>query len=37
LRKYGYDRPPRNWDELDRMAKRIQAGERAKGKKDFWG
>ena len=37
LRKYGYDHPPRTWDELERMAKRIQAGERAKGKKDFWG
>ena len=37
LRKYGYDHPPRTWDELERMAKRIQAGERAKGRKDFWG
>jgi len=37
LRKYGYDHPPRTWDELERMAKRIQEGERAKGKKDFWG
>jgi len=37
LRKYGYDHPPRTWDELERMAKRIQAGERAEGKKDFWG
>src|SRR5262249_15924920 len=37
LRKYGYDHPPRTWNELERMAKRIQAGERAEGKKDFWG
>jgi len=37
LREYGYDHPPRTWSELERMAKRIQAGERAKGKKDFWG
>jgi len=37
LRKYGYDHPPGSWDELERMAERIQAGERAAGKKDFWG
>jgi trehalose/maltose transport system substrate-binding protein len=37
LRKYGYEHPPRTWDELERMATRIQAGERAGGKKDFWG
>jgi trehalose/maltose transport system substrate-binding protein len=37
LDEYGYDHPPRTWDELERMASRIQAGERAKGKKDFWG
>lgn len=37
LREYGYDRPPVTWDELERMAIRIQEGERAKGKKDFWG
>jgi trehalose/maltose transport system substrate-binding protein len=37
LRQYGYDHPPKTWDELERMAKRIQDGERAKGKKDFWG
>src|SRR5260370_536565 len=37
LREYGYDRPPKTWDELQRMAVRIQTGERAKGKKDFWG
>ena len=37
LREYGYDHPPRTWDELERMAARIQTGERAKGKRDFWG
>jgi trehalose/maltose transport system substrate-binding protein len=37
LRQYGYDRPPRTWDELERMAERIQIRERAKGNKDFWG
>ena len=37
LARYGYKTPPRTWDELEKMASRIQAGERAKGKKDFWG
>ena len=37
LRKYGYPEPPKTWDELEAMAARIQAGERAKGQKDFWG
>jgi trehalose/maltose transport system substrate-binding protein len=37
LRKYGYAAPPKIWGELENMAKRIQAGERAKGNKDFWG
>jgi trehalose/maltose transport system substrate-binding protein len=37
LRLYGYHQPPRTWDELETMAARIQAGERAKGKRDFWG
>jgi trehalose/maltose transport system substrate-binding protein len=37
LKRYGYREPPRTWDELDTMAAHIQAGERAKGKKDFWG
>src|SRR5216683_738091 len=27
LRQYGYREPPRTWDELERMAARIQAGE----------
>ena len=37
LRQYGYREPPKTWDELETMAARIQAGERAKGKKQFWG
>ena len=37
LQRYGYRDPPRTWDELEIMAARIQAGERAKGKKQFWG
>jgi trehalose/maltose transport system substrate-binding protein len=37
LRDYGYPSPPKTWQELETMAKRIQAGERAKGRKDFWG
>jgi trehalose/maltose transport system substrate-binding protein len=37
LREYGYRHPPETWDELESMAARIQAGERAKGRKDFWG
>jgi trehalose/maltose transport system substrate-binding protein len=37
LREYGYDHPPRTWTELETMAERIQTGERAKGKQDFWG
>src|SRR6266403_754865 len=37
LQKYGYREPPKTWDELEVMATRIQAGERAKGVKDFWG
>ena len=37
LREYGYGGPPKTWDELETMAKRIQAGARAKGNKDFWG
>jgi len=37
LREYGYSQPPATWDELERMAKRIQDGERAKDKKNFWG
>jgi trehalose/maltose transport system substrate-binding protein len=37
LKRYGYREPPKTWDELETMATRIQAGERAKGQKDFWG
>ncbi|MGA7109947.1 MAG: extracellular solute-binding protein [Terracidiphilus sp.] len=37
LRRYGYHDPPKTWDELEAMARRIQAGERARGVKDFWG
>jgi trehalose/maltose transport system substrate-binding protein len=37
LHQYGYDHPPKTWDELESMAQRIQAGERARGHKDFWG
>jgi trehalose/maltose transport system substrate-binding protein len=37
LRAYGYDHPPTTWDELEKMAARIQAGERAKGQQNFWG
>jgi trehalose/maltose transport system substrate-binding protein len=37
LRRYGYRGPPKTWDELEATASRIQAGERARGNKDFWG
>ena len=37
LRKYGYSSPPRTWDELESMAKRIQNGERRGGNPSFWG
>lgn len=36
LQAYGYQAPPDTWDELEKMAARIQKGERSKGKKDFW-
>jgi trehalose/maltose transport system substrate-binding protein len=37
LREYGFVHPPRTWSELEKMAARIQEGERAKGSKKFWG
>jgi trehalose/maltose transport system substrate-binding protein len=37
LQRYGYRRPPESWDELEKMAARIQAGERKRGDKKFWG
>ena len=35
LEKYGYKEPPKTWEELTEMAKKIQDGERAAGKPDF--
>jgi trehalose/maltose transport system substrate-binding protein len=37
LQQYGYREPPRTWEELETMSARMQAGERAKGRKEFWG
>jgi trehalose/maltose transport system substrate-binding protein len=37
LRRYGYSGPPQTWEELERMAVRIQAGERARGQNNLWG
>lgn len=37
LRKYGFSGPPKSWDELEKMAIRIQNGERQAGKSNFWG
>jgi trehalose/maltose transport system substrate-binding protein len=37
LKKYGYQHPPHTWDELGRMAKVIQKGERKAGAANFWG
>lgn len=37
LRAYGYPAPPATWNELEKMATRIQQGERSKGNQDFWG
>ncbi len=36
LNKYGYDKPPATWEELEEMAGTIQAGERETNP-DFWG
>jgi len=37
LREYGYRYPPRDWDGFEKVALQIQTGERAKGRKNFWG
>jgi trehalose/maltose transport system substrate-binding protein len=37
LEKYGFKEPPKTWEELTEMAKKIQDGERAAGKGDFQG
>jgi trehalose/maltose transport system substrate-binding protein len=37
LEKYGYSEPPKTWDELETMAKKIQDGEVMAGKENFWG
>ena len=37
LREYGFNHPPRTWDEMESMAGRIQAGERRKGKQRLLG
>ncbi len=37
LKKYRYHGPPQTWAELEKMAFRIQQGERAMGDKNFWG
>jgi trehalose/maltose transport system substrate-binding protein len=37
LRKYGYGEPPKTWNELEKIALRIQTGERNGGNKNFWG
>jgi trehalose/maltose transport system substrate-binding protein len=37
LTKYGYHIPPQTWSELEKMAFRIQEGERSSGDKNFWG
>lgn len=37
LQKYGYSGPPKTWEDLTTMAKKIQDGERAAGNSNFWG
>jgi trehalose/maltose transport system substrate-binding protein len=37
LHKYGYVHAPETWGELEKMAARLQKGERAAGNADFWG
>lgn len=36
LSKYG-EKPPETWNDLERIARKIQDGERADGNSDFWG
>jgi trehalose/maltose transport system substrate-binding protein len=36
LEKYGFDGPPKTWDQLEEMAMKIQEGEKADNP-DFWG
>jgi trehalose/maltose transport system substrate-binding protein len=37
LKKYGFSGPPTTWDDLQKMAKTIQDGERKAGNDKFWG
>jgi trehalose/maltose transport system substrate-binding protein len=37
LQKYGYSAPPKTWEEMAEMAKKIMDGERKDGKSDFYG
>lgn len=37
LAEYGFNGPPKTWEELTEMARVIQEGERAKGNASFWG
>lgn len=37
LKKYGYAAPPKTWEELETIARKIQDGERSAGNKDFHG
>ena len=37
LQKYGFRGPPATWNELEAQAARIQRGERAEGRNNFWG
>lgn len=37
LEKYGFDRPPVTWKELEEMAILVQRKERENGSPDFWG